>query len=145
MELDRQGSMPIWDQIHTDQGALRTHSKNFSGLKILKCNYPGDRSAKIRVQMGPANSVKKFLWPENFERQLTWSPIDKAQRPHVHRHMPAGQWVDPVGQWVDPVGQWVDPVGPWVDPVGQWVGPAGRPSGSLRIYIIYIVYIFGIR
>ena len=88
--------------------------------------------------MGPANSVKKFLWPENFERQLTWSPIDKAQLPHVHRHMPAGQWVDPVGQWVDPVG-------PWVDPVGQWVDPAGRPSGSLRIYIIYIVYIFGIR
>ena len=90
LEPDRQGLRHISGSIHTDQGALRARSKNFSGLKSLEGNYTGARSVRFKAHMGqyayrsgcPTHSVKNFIGCEIFEEQVSWSAIGKAASPY---------------------------------------------------------------
>ena len=87
LELDRQGSVPICCSTHTKQGVLKTRHVNFSGLKFLEDIFVRARSARLKVQVGQhtyhsgrsRNPLWKFLWPENFGRPFSWSPIGRVQ------------------------------------------------------------------
>ena len=82
--------------IHTDQGAYEFALRHSSGLKILKGDYLGARSAGLKAHVGQCtyrsgrstNSVLEFLGLENFVRQFSWSPIGKAQGPYGAIYIP---------------------------------------------------------
>ena len=87
MEPDRQGSRPKCGSTRASQSFLGARYGNFSGLRILEGNFLRARSAWFKAQMWQhpyqskfsRNPLWKFLGPENFGRQFSWSPIGKVQ------------------------------------------------------------------